>query len=136
MVIGHGDNLLSLLMLVVRVADAIAPFLATVLVTSPWSMRTSRFFSSERCPTLAMNAFCSGKVGAKRTAELCFLTPPSEPDLHLSAHPALQGLASRSRGHRFSFIEAAHFTSSTRTSPSDLRLFCLPNVNPLRPFPL
>jgi hypothetical protein len=33
------------------------------------------------------------KVGAERTAELCFSTPPSEPDVPLSGHPALQGLA-------------------------------------------
>ena len=30
-----------------------------------------------------------GKVGARRTADLCFLTPPSEPCLRLSPHTAL-----------------------------------------------
>jgi hypothetical protein len=31
-----------------------------------------------------------GKVGARRTAELCFPTPPSEPGMRLSPHPALR----------------------------------------------
>ena len=35
------------------------------------------------------------KVGARRTAELCFPTPPSEPGMRLSPHPALQGLTFR-----------------------------------------
>jgi hypothetical protein len=48
MVVGHGDNLLALLMFVARVANAIPPFLATVLVPSPWSTRRSRCFSAER----------------------------------------------------------------------------------------
>jgi hypothetical protein len=43
LVVGHGDDLLSFLMVVARVANPIAPFLATVFVPSPWS-------------TLAMNA--------------------------------------------------------------------------------
>ena len=38
-------------------------------------------------------AVYSRKVGARRTAELCFLTPPSEPGMRLSPHPALQGVA-------------------------------------------
>jgi len=33
------------------------------------------------------------KVGARRTAALCLLTPPSEPCMRLSPHTALQGLA-------------------------------------------
>jgi hypothetical protein len=37
----------------------------------------------------------SCKVGAGRTADLCFPTPPSEPCMRLSPHTALQGLASR-----------------------------------------
>ena len=64
MIVGDGDDLLALLMFVARIPDAIAPFLATVLVPSPWSMRTSSFFSSERCPTLAMNACWSAPSAA------------------------------------------------------------------------
>jgi ketosteroid isomerase-like protein len=45
--------------------------------------------------TVVARFLITGKVGARRTAELCFLTPPSEPDVPLSGHPALQGLASR-----------------------------------------
>src|SRR5262245_38200166 len=56
MVVGHGDDLLSFLVLVARVADAIAPFLATVLVPSPWSTLRSSCFSTARCRTLATNA--------------------------------------------------------------------------------
>jgi hypothetical protein len=56
MVVRNGQDLLPLLMLVARVTDPISPFLATVLVPSPWRTRTSSFFSSERCPTLAINA--------------------------------------------------------------------------------
>jgi hypothetical protein len=43
---------------VARVANPIPPFLATVLVPSPWSTLRSRGFASERGLTLAMNA-CS-----------------------------------------------------------------------------
>src|SRR5262245_29183472 len=39
-----------------RIPNPIPPFLATVLVPSPWSMLISRCFSAERCITLAMNA--------------------------------------------------------------------------------
>jgi hypothetical protein len=56
MVVGHGDNRLALLVLVARVANPIAPFLATVLVPSPWSTRRSSFFPVERWATLAVNA--------------------------------------------------------------------------------
>src|SRR5262252_10075464 len=56
MVVGHGDDLLPFLVLVARVADAIAPFLATVLVPSPWSTLRSSCFSTARCRTLATNA--------------------------------------------------------------------------------
>src|SRR5262245_57688231 len=51
-----GDDFLPLLVFVARVANPIAPFLATVLVPSPCSTRTSRCFSAERCATLARNA--------------------------------------------------------------------------------
>ena len=42
LVVGDGDDFLAFLVLVPRVLDAIAPFLATVLVPSPWSIRVSR----------------------------------------------------------------------------------------------
>jgi len=56
MIVDDGDDFLPLLMFVSRVPDPIAPFLATVLVPSPWSTRVSRCFSAARCRTLAMNA--------------------------------------------------------------------------------
>src|SRR5215475_3133251 len=46
----------NFLVLVARVANAIAPFLATVLVPSPWSTLRSSCFSTARCRTLATNA--------------------------------------------------------------------------------
>jgi hypothetical protein len=56
--------------------------------------------------------------------------------VHLSAHPALQGLAtSRHSGHRFSFIGAACFTSSTKDSQGDLRLIVRRASIPCRPSP-
>src|SRR5262245_61651302 len=63
-IVGHSDDLLALLMLVARVPDAVSPFFATVLVPSPWRTRRSSFFSSERCPTLAMNACWSDPSSA------------------------------------------------------------------------
>jgi hypothetical protein len=68
----------------------------------------------------------------------CFLTPPSEPDVPVSEHPALQGLAT---SRFFSvigspFIGAASFTSDIRTSPNDLQLLVVPNVDPLASFPM
>src|SRR2546425_6679091 len=73
MVVDDGNDLLALLVFVPREANAIAPFLATVLVPSPWSTRRSRCFSSARWATLAINA-CSndpssaapGKFESKR----------------------------------------------------------------------
>jgi hypothetical protein len=56
LVIGNGYNLLALLMFIAGIPDAIPPFLATVLVPSPWSTRRSSFFSSARWATLAINA--------------------------------------------------------------------------------
>ena len=55
-VVCDGDDLLPLLVLVARVANPIAPFLATVLVPSPCSTRRSSFLASARCRTLATNA--------------------------------------------------------------------------------
>ena len=54
-VVDDRDDFLTLLVFVARVADAIAPFLATVLVPSPWSTLVSRCFAAARCRTLAMN---------------------------------------------------------------------------------
>ena len=56
MVVRDGDDFLALLVLVAQVANAIAPFLATVLVPSPWSTLVSRCLPAARCRTLAMNA--------------------------------------------------------------------------------
>src|SRR5215831_13592642 len=70
MVVGHGDDLLSFLVLVARVANAIAPFLATVLVPSPWSTRRSSCFSPARCRTLATNACHSDPSSAHRAKTL------------------------------------------------------------------
>ena len=46
MIVDDGNNLVALLMFVARVANPIAPFLATVLVPSPWSTVRSSCFST------------------------------------------------------------------------------------------
>src|SRR5215813_2174853 len=69
-VVGHGDDLLAFLVLVARVANTIAPFLATVLVPSPWRIRRSRCFSVARCRTLATNACHSDPSSAHRAKTL------------------------------------------------------------------
>src|ERR1700745_2313248 len=56
MIVNNGDDFLSRLVLVAGIAEAIAPFLATVLVPSPWSTLRSSCFSVARCRTLATNA--------------------------------------------------------------------------------
>ena len=56
LVVGHRDDLLPLLVLVARVPNPIAPFLATVLVPSPWRIRRSRCCAAARWRTLATNA--------------------------------------------------------------------------------
>src|SRR5712691_4287079 len=56
MVVYDRYHFLPLLVFVARVANPIAPFLATVLVPSPWSTLVSRCFSAARCRTLAINA--------------------------------------------------------------------------------
>jgi hypothetical protein len=56
MVVDDGDDFLALLVLVAGIADAIAPFLATVFVPSPWSTLRSSCVSTARCRTLATNA--------------------------------------------------------------------------------
>src|SRR6266481_8601197 len=56
MVVDNSDDLLPFLVFVARVANPIAPFLATVLVPSPWSTLVSRCCSLARWATLATNA--------------------------------------------------------------------------------
>src|SRR6266436_988943 len=56
MIIDDGNNLLALLVFVSRVPNTIAPFLATVLVPSPWSTLVSSCCSAARWRTLARNA--------------------------------------------------------------------------------
>jgi hypothetical protein len=56
MIIDDSNDFLALLVLMAGIADAIAPFLATVLVPSPWSTLRSSCFSVARCRTLATNA--------------------------------------------------------------------------------
>src|SRR5215475_2099241 len=56
MVVRDRNDLLALLVFVPRVPNPISPFLATVLVPSPWSTRRSSVFSSARWATLAVNA--------------------------------------------------------------------------------
>src|SRR5215813_6058135 len=56
MIVNDGNDFLALLVLVAGIADAITPFLATVLVPSPWSTLRSSCFSTARCRTLATNA--------------------------------------------------------------------------------
>src|SRR4029453_1256281 len=56
MIVNDGNDLLALLVFVPREPDAITPFLATVLVPSPWSTLISSCFSTARGRTLATNA--------------------------------------------------------------------------------
>jgi hypothetical protein len=63
-VVGYSDDFLPFLVFVARVANPIAPFLATALVPSPCSTRRSSFFSSARWATLAMNACSSDPSSA------------------------------------------------------------------------
>src|SRR2546422_3074528 len=56
MIVDDGNDLLALLVFVPRVPNPIPPFLATVLVPSPWSTLVSSCFSAARCRTLARNA--------------------------------------------------------------------------------
>ncbi len=53
------------------------------------------------------------KVGAGRTAELCFPTPPSEPDVPLSRHPALQGVATSAAGVTTGLVMFFAFTAAS-----------------------
>src|SRR6266852_2233829 len=56
MIVDDGNDLLALLVFIPREPNAIPPFLATVLVPSPWSTLRSSCFSAARCRTLATNA--------------------------------------------------------------------------------
>ncbi len=84
MIVDDGNDLLALLVFVAGIADAIPPFLATVLVPSPWSMLRSSCFSAARCRTLATNACQSDPSSAHfavgRDKARChmvrFLIPP------------------------------------------------------------
>src|SRR5262245_25402896 len=64
MMVDDRNDLVALLMLVPRDANAIAPFLATVLVPSPWSTLRSSCFASARCRTLATHACHSAPSSA------------------------------------------------------------------------
>src|SRR5216683_7334197 len=56
MIVDDGNDLLALLVFIPREPNAIPPFLATVLVPSPWRTLVSSCFSAARCRTLATNA--------------------------------------------------------------------------------
>src|SRR2546428_397115 len=56
MVVYDRNDFVTLLMFMAGVANAIPPFLATVLVPSPWSTLRSSCFSAARGRTLATNA--------------------------------------------------------------------------------
>src|SRR2546427_3236101 len=64
----NGEDLLALLVFIARVANPIAPFLATVLVPSPWRTLRSSCFSATRCCTLAMKA-CQSDPSAAHVAK-------------------------------------------------------------------
>jgi hypothetical protein len=55
MIVRDRNDFLPLLVFVARVPDAIAPFLATVLVTSPWRMLASNS-SADNCPGIGVVA--------------------------------------------------------------------------------
>src|SRR5229473_8715275 len=93
MIVDDGNDLLALLVFVAGIADAIPPFLATVLVPSPCSTRRSSFLASARCRTLATNACQSDPSSAHlaldrpraRSIAGLFSRPSSEPDVILIA---------------------------------------------------
>ena len=74
MIVDDGDDFLALLVLVARVANAIVPFLATVLVPSPWSTLTSSCFSAERCRVAYLLA--ADILSSPLLSHLCRLTQP------------------------------------------------------------
>src|SRR6266704_6197596 len=93
MIVDDGNDLLALLVFVAGRADAIPPFLATVLVPSPWSTLRSSCFSAARCRTLATKACQSDPSSAHlaldrpraRSIAGLFSWPSSEPDVILVA---------------------------------------------------
>ena len=50
MIVDDRDDFVTLLVFIPREPNAIPPFLATVLVPSPWSTLRSSCFSAARCP--------------------------------------------------------------------------------------
>ncbi len=86
MIVDDRDDFLALLVFVPRIPNAIPPFLATVLVPSPWSTLRSSCFAAARCRTLATNACQSDPSSAHfavgRDKARChmvrFRTPPVE----------------------------------------------------------
>src|SRR5215467_13595546 len=93
MIVDDRDDFLALLVFVPRIPNAIAPFLATVLVPSPWSTLRSRCFAAARCRTLARKACQSDPSSAHRALDRprarsiagLFSRPSSEPDVILIA---------------------------------------------------
>src|SRR4029450_12282489 len=93
MMVDDRNDLLALLGLVPREAHALAPFLATVWVPSPWSTLRSSCCSTARCRTLATNACQSEPSSAHlaldrpraRSIAGLFSRPSSEPDVILIA---------------------------------------------------
>ena len=84
------------------------------------------------------------KVGAGRTATLCFPTPPSEPGVPLLGHRALQGLATSTPSVTTGLVISVAFTAAplplpgsrlARSSSDTKQLLDRENVNPLAPFP-
>ena len=73
-----------------------------------------------RAAPVPFRASYFSRVGAGRTAELCLPTPLSEPGMHLSAHPALQGLAFRSMD--FSWVRHAVTVTAASAILRDHRL--------------
>jgi hypothetical protein len=62
MMVCDRDTLLPCLGLVPRLSNSIAPFVATVLVPSPWSTLVSRCFAAARWATRAMHACRSDPI--------------------------------------------------------------------------
>src|SRR2546427_3265123 len=69
MIVDDGNDFLARLVFVSREANAIPPFLATVLVPSPWSTLRSSCFAAARWRTLATNACQSDPSSAHRALD-------------------------------------------------------------------
>ena len=60
MVVNDGDDFVAFLVFMARVANAIAPFLATVLVPSPWRIVKDLFRNTkEQYDDLVMEIACA-----------------------------------------------------------------------------